>query len=105
MVAQLTSKFMAHSAPQVDIGNGQNIDSNNDEFQKYRHKSGETQPCIHANSPISCRSYRALVSLDGSQGVRLVQHFRHFPAFHDVFEHICLQSLVVLRVGIFYFPQ
>ena len=32
---------MPNLAPQVDICDGQNVDSNNDEFQEYRHKSRE----------------------------------------------------------------
>ena len=39
----------------------------------------------HASGPTSFRKYRARVSLNGSQCVRLKQHFGHFPAFHDVF--------------------
>ena len=38
---------MPNLAPQVDICDGQNVDSNNDEFQEYRHKSGEMLP-LHA---------------------------------------------------------
>ena len=99
VIAQLAPQLMAYFAPQVDICDGQNVDSNNDEFQEYRHKSGETQPCIHASGPMSCRRYRALVSLVGSQVVRLKQHFGHFPAFHAVFAPLWVQSLVVLRAG------
>ncbi|WP_238939180.1 hypothetical protein, partial [Pseudomonas fragi] len=85
MIAQLATEFMANLAPQVDIRDGQNVNSNNDEFQEYRHKSGETQPGKHASGPISRKKYRVLVPLFGSQYVRLKQHFGHFPAFHNVF--------------------
>lgn len=39
------------------------------------------------------------MSLEGSQSVRLKQHFGLFPAFHEVFVEIHLQSLVGLRMG------
>ena len=48
VIGQLTPELMANLAPQVDIGDGQDVDSNNDEFQEYLHNSGETQPCKHA---------------------------------------------------------
>ena len=100
MIAQLAPQFMANFAPQVHMRNGQNVNSNNDEFQKYRHKSRENAVPRARNWPEILKIYRAQVSQEVSQWVRLKQPFGHFPAFMKIFIHFCLQSLVGLLVGI-----
>ena len=90
---------MPNLAPQVDIRDGQNVNSNNDEFQKYRHKSRENAVPRARNWPEILKIYRAQVSQEVSQWVRLKQPFGHFPAFMKIFIHFCLQSLVGLLVG------
>src|SRR5476651_2400308 len=49
VIAELAAQLVSHPATQVDVGNGDNVESNNDEFQGIRHKSEENRLPLRAH--------------------------------------------------------
>jgi hypothetical protein len=49
VIAELAAQLVSHPATQVNIRNGQNVESNNDEFQGIRHKSEENRLLLRAH--------------------------------------------------------
>ena len=89
---------MPNLAPQVDICDGQNVDSNNDEFQEYRHKSRENAALLARKWLGKRKRFPKVGAVGGKSKGKVKTALWAFSSFYAGFIHFWLQSLVGLIV-------